>query len=85
MPRAKGTKTRDDSEIMNEKANRIGNILERQLVNLKKMQKNAIKGDSIESFNKMMEHFSNKFEGLKLDESAIVDETSTGFDITNLE
>jgi len=85
MPRAKGTKTRNDEQILNEKANRIGNILERQIVNLKKMQRNAIKSGNIEKYNKMVSHFSDKISGLEIDATIETTDESEGFDINKLE
>jgi len=84
MPRAKGKESRTDAEIMTEKANRIGSIIERQLVNLKKMQRNASKSKNIPKYNAMMEHLSNKFLGLKMDADTEISESKEGFDIDSL-
>lgn len=73
----------DNAKILLEKGDRIGGILERQIVNLKKMQRNAIKSGKVETYNKMVAHFVLEFEGLEIDENTST-ETPTGFKMENL-
>lgn len=75
---------RPDAEILNEKLNRVGNQMIKQISNLKKAQRNAQKvgKDGIAKYNKVLAHFKTQLDGMELtaktetekDESFNVDE-----------
>lgn len=74
----------DNAQVMLVKGNRIGGILERQVVYLKKMQRNAVKSGKVETYNKMIAHFEKEFSNLKIDETTDTTETETGFNMETL-
>ena len=59
---------RPDAEILNEKLNRVGNQLLKQIANLKKAQRNAQKvgKDGIAKYNKVLAHFKTQLDEMEL-------------------
>ena len=79
------SKRKSDGEILTEKANTIGRILDSQIVKLKKMQKNAINSDNVKKYNKMLEVYSAKMIALQIDESTVITSSNEGFDFESIE
>ncbi|GAH41193.1 unnamed protein product, partial [marine sediment metagenome] len=79
------TARKSDGVILTEKANVVGRIVDAQIAKLKKMQKNAINGDKVKEYNKMLEMYSAKLIALQIDEKTVISESDGGFDFDSIE
>lgn len=75
--------TRQPNEIFVEKANTLGDILNKQIVKLKKLQINAKKSGNFELYNIMLVHFADKILALEMDDKTEI-VIESGFNLKDL-